>query len=251
MAHAQRFVSKAMAHLVYNTHATLAALRGSQQPVVNSGEEDKLLLLHQCPQLNVSVCEYSTKMSQRQEAFLVALYNPLAYPTKRPVRVPIVANRSVEWHVEGAHVTFFSVAGVRAADSSQTNTKIEPGKPSCAGPDGHQVRSQVVSVSALTKSVQKTLHENGALPKLVHAAGEELSFVADVPALGHATFLVSPKGPSSAAAAASEVWDSTTDARWNRTSDELSNDEVLRFGNGAMEAAISPQDGRMTLLSKP
>lgn len=87
--HAQRFTSKALSHLVYNTQSPAAR------------DSNLLLLLQQCPHLNVSVCEISVTSSQKDSDFIIVAYNPLAWPRTSPVRVPIDADDSIIWQVTG------------------------------------------------------------------------------------------------------------------------------------------------------
>ena len=100
---AERFVSKALSHLVYNTPTGSHSRRQArlQPPAAKEAGEDLLLLLKQCQQLNVSACESSVKASQKDDPFLVVVYNPLAWPRTAAVRVPVVTNDSVSWHVKG------------------------------------------------------------------------------------------------------------------------------------------------------
>lgn len=112
--HAERFINKALAHLVYGPKSAAKTL----QQALSSGlfqlfspslpfekpaqeDEDLLLLLHQCPFLNVSVCEASLKYSLKGEAFLVVVYNPLAWPHKAPVQVPMSYDPKTAWAVKG------------------------------------------------------------------------------------------------------------------------------------------------------
>jgi hypothetical protein len=60
----------------------------------------------------------------------------------------------------------------------------------CADSEGGHVASQLVPVSEATRKLQKLMHEAGSLPSMNHAAAHELTFVADLPALGYATFFV-------------------------------------------------------------
>lgn len=71
------------------------SLRQEQQ------DDNPLLLLHQCPFLNVSVCEASLKYSRKAEPFLVVVYNSLAWPRQAPVRVPMAADSDQAWAVKG------------------------------------------------------------------------------------------------------------------------------------------------------
>ena len=49
----------------------------------------------------MSACERSVKLSQKPEPFLVVAYNPLAWPRKAAIRVPIASNDSTSWAVKG------------------------------------------------------------------------------------------------------------------------------------------------------
>ena len=114
--HAERFINEALAHLVYGPKGaakTLQQALSSQllklfsptlpsRQLLQEGEEgDLLLVLHQCPFLNVSVCEASLKYSLKEEAFLVVVYNPLAWPRKAPVQVPMTDKNKAAWAIKG------------------------------------------------------------------------------------------------------------------------------------------------------
>lgn len=129
--HAERFINKALAHLVYGPKTAAKSLQQalssqlfklfspslpSKQAVQE--EEDLLLLLHQCPFLNVSVCEASLKYSLKEEAFLVVVYNPLAWPTKAPVQVPMDYSNKAAWAVKG--VLFFLEIGASFSESPRS-----------------------------------------------------------------------------------------------------------------------------------
>ena len=62
--------------------------------------------LQQCRLLNASICEASTSLSERRQAFQVVLYNPLAWerPTE-PIRVPVAAGaEGAGWTVTGVQM---------------------------------------------------------------------------------------------------------------------------------------------------
>lgn len=56
--------------------------------------------LQHCNLLNISVCHATVAASAQGRGFSVALYNPLAWPRKEPVRVPLGGN-STAWAVSG------------------------------------------------------------------------------------------------------------------------------------------------------
>lgn len=114
---AERYINKVLTHLVYTQGKVVETLEqavaaqvlpipetydASGQPV-NTGS-DLLLALHQCPFLNVSVCEASVKHSLSNDAFLVVVYNPLAWPRETPVQVPLEYDSEASWAVKGDHL---------------------------------------------------------------------------------------------------------------------------------------------------
>ena len=54
-----------------------------------------------CPFLNASACEPTVEATRKGRGFMVALYNPLAWPRQEVVRVPITAQGTGEWAVSG------------------------------------------------------------------------------------------------------------------------------------------------------
>lgn len=54
-----------------------------------------------CPLLNASVCHPTVEMSNLGHAILVVAYNPLGWPRREGVRVPLNATQYDSWTVEG------------------------------------------------------------------------------------------------------------------------------------------------------
>lgn len=84
---AAKFVSHALSSLVYGEHKEEGL--------------DAAPKLHQCLQLNVSVCDASSRLAAGGKPFLVVVYNPLAWNRTAPVRVPLPATDSDAWTVSG------------------------------------------------------------------------------------------------------------------------------------------------------
>ena len=91
------------------------------------------------------------------------------------------------------------------------------------------------------------LFENGALPNLKQAPNDELAFLAELPPLGYASYIVSHKvksaGEGAVGAAVSIVKDWTQDAAWNGTSDQ-----TIVLGNGALTLTLSASTGSIVSL---
>ena len=54
-----------------------------------------------CPFLNASVCGFTVEAWRKGQSFTVALYNPLAWPRRELVRVPITSHSPIDWAVSG------------------------------------------------------------------------------------------------------------------------------------------------------
>jgi len=81
-------------------------------------------------------------------------------------------------------------AGLQTDIAYKTRTSVLVYIHSPADSEGDHVESQLVPVSEATKKLQKLMHEAGSLPSLNHAAGDELVFGGELPALGYATFFM-------------------------------------------------------------
>lgn len=113
--------------------------------------------------------------------------------------------------------------------------------------NGGDVEVQEVPISKATKTVQDTLHENGALPRVKHVANAELVFIAELPPLGYATFRIGKKARSkNTGSHKSVVTDLTKDSRWNKSSSR--EDDLLHYSKGAWTATLSASTGRLTAL---
>lgn len=115
--------------------------------------------------------------------------------------------------------------------------------------EGRDIESQLVPVSRSTLELQRVLHENGALPKLAHAASDELVFIADLPPLGYATYKVSksvtPSDDTRSVAFVSDRVDWSDRPEW--TADANDGDRI-RISNGGLHAEYCSRSGRMTSL---
>ena len=87
----------------------LPILKQQEAPMPFGEDDDLLLSLHQCPFLNVSVCEASLQHSVKGEAFLVVVYNPLAWPRKAPIQVPMSDAAKTAWAVKGIYIMSLAI----------------------------------------------------------------------------------------------------------------------------------------------
>ena len=118
-----------------------------------------------------------------------------------------------------------------------------------AGESGNALESQLIPISHSTQHVQQLLHDNGALPDLQRGAEQELVFMADLPALGYASFLLKQsKDASSGSAVASEEVDWESRPGWNRSS-EGGLPELIEISNGAITAKFSSVTGQISTIT--
>ena len=91
------------------------------------------------------------------------------------------------------------------------------------------------------------LFENGALPNLKHAPNDELVFLAELPPLGYASYIVSHRvksaGQGAVGAAESIVKKWRQGAAWNS-----SGDQTVVLGNGALTLTLSASTGSIVGL---
>ena len=143
-----------------------------------------------CRALNASVCAPAARASAAGRAFTVLLYNSLASPRAEGVRIPIHVHTS-----SGSPPTW-----------------------SVTGPGGVDVPSQILPISPGGRAAAASLVAAGGAAA-ADAPAHELAFLARLPPLGAAAFLVSPVEPSApgAAAASASVGEAWAEARTTRS----------------------------------